>query len=106
MIGDLESGNRYVFPEVYLTRKLANRNYAYYQETIALYEIINNNSDNAISALNKAYSCFEHLSSYNSIIKHNIKFIMQKRGIHDNIEFWNGKTMNNDKYYIDPRIIY
>ena len=106
MIGDLESGNRYLFPEVYLTRKLANRNYAYYQETIALYEIINNNSDNAISALNKAYSCFEHLSSYNSIIKHNIKFIMQKRGIHDNIEFWNGKTMNNDKYYIDPRIIY
>lgn len=106
MIGDLESGNKYLFPEIYLTRELADRNYAYYQETIALYELINENNDNAINALNKAYACFEHLSSYNSIIKHNIDFIMRKKDIRDNIEFWNGKAMNRDKYYIDPRIIY
>lgn len=105
MIGDIESGSKYLFPEMYFSRELANRNFAFYQETIALFEFLNGNFDNAIMALKKAYDCFSNLKSYNKIIKHNMDYIKNHKSVIDNIEFWDGKSLIKEKYYIDPRII-
>ena len=106
MIGDVKSGNHYLFPEIYLSRNMADRGFAFYQETVALYELINGNQINAIDALNKAYKCFEELVSYNVIIKHNIHFIQENHNIIENVVFWDGKELEKDKYYLDPRIIF
>lgn len=104
MIGDRETGNKYLFSEIYSTRELPNRNYAFFKETTALYELLNNNINASISELKKAYEKFKSLPSYGNILKHNICILKKYGSDIKRIVFWKGEIFAEDTYYIDPRI--
>lgn len=104
MMGDCETGNKYLFSEIYSTRKLAGRNYAFFKETIALYELKSNNINNSILELNIASEIFKELPSYCIVPKHNISVIEKYKYDIKRIAFWMGEVLEENTYYIDPRI--
>jgi len=104
LVGNIDLGDKYLFYELYASRKLPKRNLAFYYEALALHELKNNNTSGVLKALINAKSLFEELPSYSKIVDHDIHIINTYTIDNIDIQFWDGGAFNNSTFYIDPRI--
>ena len=100
---DLENGDKYLFKDAFFYQDLRNRYKAFYFETMALHEIIIENSENALNYLEKAQEIFKALPSYEKMPIHNETVIRSGKFNCKNIKFWFGEPMKPQIYYIDSR---
>lgn len=102
-IGDILTGNSYLFMDTLFPYESRNRYQVFYYETLALYESLNNNYDDAIQYLNKAISYIGTAQNYSIIPLHNKKLLEAKKFSSSRIKFFINEIMDLSIYYIDPR---
>lgn len=103
-MGDIETGNRYLFSEIFMIRNLAQRATGFYHETMALYKLQNNELQQAIQSLRQAQEVFASVESYTKIPEHNISVLETTSVEKIRIQFWRGTSFLQDTYYLDLRI--
>ena len=100
-INDLANGNKYLFQDSIFPYEARERYQAFYHETMALYEAINDNIQDAIDHLDKAIILFNNLERYISIPLHNKQLLVENKFSTSNISFLFGPNMDAFTYYID-----
>ncbi|MCX4377483.1 MAG: hypothetical protein OSJ61_15080 [Lachnospiraceae bacterium] len=103
-MGDIETGSRYLFSEIFMIRNLAQRATGFYYETLALHKLRNNEPQQAIQSLRKAKEIFASIESYAQIPEHNISVLETISVEKVMIQFWQGTPFLSDTYYLDLRI--
>lgn len=103
-MGDIETGNRYLFSEIFMVRNLSQRARGFYHETMALYELREHKPQQAIRYLRKAQEIFASVISYAQIPKHNISVLETTPVEKTTITFWKGDSFLPNTYYLDLRI--
>ena len=103
-IGDIETGSRYLFSEIFMIRNLSQRATGFYYETMALYELRNNEPKRAIQSLQQALEVFESVESYTKIPKHNISVLETTSVEKIIVQFWKNTSFLPGIYYLDIRI--
>lgn len=103
-MGDIETGSRYLYSEIFMIRNLSQRAMGFYHETMALHNLRNNEPQQAIQSLQQAYEIFLSIESYAKIPEHNIS-VLEKTSVKKIvIQFWCGAPFLPDTYYLDLRI--
>ena len=105
-IGDIKQGHQYILSDAYVKREMRPRQKAFYYETLALSEILQNNYSKACDLLKKAEYIFKKIPDYKSIIQHNIDILEKGSFSQNSIEYSFGKSLNENVYYLDPRCIW
>lgn len=103
-MGDIETGNRYLFSEIFMIRNLSQRATGFYHETMALHELRNNEPQQAIQSLQQARKVFASVESYVKVPEHNISVLETTSVEKIKIQFWRGTSFLPDTYYLDLRI--
>ncbi len=103
-MGDIETGNHYLFSEIFMIRNLAQRITGFYHETMALHKLRNNEPQQAIQSLRQAWEVFASVESYAQIPEHNISVLETTSVEKIMIRFWRGGPFLTDTYYLDLRI--
>lgn len=103
-LGDIETGNRYLFSEIFMIRSLAQRAAGFYHETMALHKLRNNEPQQAIQSLQQARDIFISVKSYAQIPEHNISVLETMPVDEVMIQFWRGGPLLPGIYYLDLRI--
>lgn len=103
-MGDIETGSRYLFSEIFMIRNLAQRATGFYYETMALYKLRENEPWQAIQSLQQAQEVFASVKSYAQIPEHNISVLETTPVEKVMIKFWQGDPFLPDTYYLDLRI--
>lgn len=103
-MGDIETGNRYLFSEIFMIRNLAQRATGFFYETMALHKLRNNEPQQAIQSLRQAREVFASVESYAQIPEHNISVLETMSVEKIIIQFWQGTPFLPDIYYLDLRI--
>lgn len=103
-LGDIETGNHYLFSEIFMMRNLSQRTKGFYYETMALYQLQNFDIVQAKKSLEQALNIFSEIESYSKIIKHNIAVLDTTSIEHMKIHFWKGEEFSPNIYYLDLRI--
>lgn len=103
-IGDIETGSRYLFSEIFMIRNLPQRATGFYYETMALHELRNNEPKRAIQSLQKALEIFASVESYTKIPKHNISVLKTTSVEKIIVQFWKDTPFLSGIYYLDIRI--
>lgn len=103
-MGDIETGNRYLFSEIFMIRNLAQRATGFYYETMALHKLRNNEPQQAIQSLQQAREIFASVESYAQIPEHNISVLETMPVEEVVIQFWRGGPLLPGIYYLDLRI--
>lgn len=103
-IGDIETGSRYLFSEIFMVRNLARRAMGFFHETMALHKLRNNEPQQAIHSLRRAQEVFASVESYAQILAHNISVLETTPVEKITIQFWQGDRFLPDTYYLDLRI--
>lgn len=101
-IGEVTTGNKYLFLEASFNNELPGRQVAFQYETVALHEVLKQNIIEAKHALQKAIDLFEELPFYQNIPIHNLN-ILDKLDKCYKFEYWFGGRLKKDVYYIDSR---
>lgn len=103
-LGDIETGNHYLFSEIFMMRNLSKRTKGFYYETMALYQLRIFDVSQAKASLEQALNSFSDIESYSNIINHNIA-LLDKTSLKDiKIAFWKGEEFDSNTYYLDFRI--
>lgn len=103
-MGDIETGNRYLFSEIFMIRNLSQRATGFYYETVALYNLRKGEPQQVICSLKQAQVVFSALKIYSQIPEHNI-IVMNTTSLEEiTIQFWHGESFRPDTYYLDLRI--
>lgn len=105
-IGDISLGEQYLMDDITINRDLRPRQYGFYCETMALYELYNSNTEVALDYLNKARNIFHMLWEYKKIIDHNINIVENCLFSKDRLKFYCDGKMKDTYFYLDPRSIY
>lgn len=103
-MGDIETGNRYLFSEIFTIRNLSRRATGFYHETMALHQLRNYNRQQALYSLKQAQEVFGTIEVYSKIIEHNITVLDTMPLEKIAIQFWKGEPFRPDTYYLDLRI--
>lgn len=103
-MGDIETGGRYLFSEIFTNRNLAKRPLGFYYETMALMKLRTGEPQQAIQALQKAQEMFSTVESYARIPQHNISVLKSTPVENVLVEYWQGDSFMPSTYYIDLRI--
>lgn len=103
-MGDIETGNRYLFSEIFMIRNLAQRATGFYHETMALHKLRNNEPQQAIQSLQQAREIFSSVESYAQIPEHNISVLETMPAEEVVVQFWRGGPLLPGTYYLDLRI--
>lgn len=103
-MGDIETGSRYLFSEIFMIRNLAQRATGFYHETLALHKLRNNEPQQAIQSLRQAQETFASVESYAQIPKHNISVLETTSVEKIMIQYWKGSPLMPNTYYLDLRI--
>lgn len=103
-MGDVETGSRYLFSEIFMIRNLAQRTTGFYHETMALHKLRNNEPQQAIQSLRQAREVFASVESYAQIPEHNISILEITSVEKIMIQFWQGGPFLPNTYYLDLRI--
>lgn len=103
-MGDIETGSRYLFSEIFMIRSLAQRATGFYHETMALFKLRKNELRQAIQSLVQAQKVFSSVESYAQIPKHNIDVLEMMPLEKVVIQFWQGGPLLPGIYYLDLRI--
>lgn len=103
---EIEKAELFLFDDIFATRKLRNRQYGYFLQVSALYYALKSMNEKAIDSLNKALEIFK-LSSYTSIITHNLKTLETEKFSSNKIKFCmtDKEELKQDIFYIDSRMI-
>lgn len=103
-MGDIETGNRYLFSEIFMIRNLSQRATGFYHETTALHKLREHEPQQAIQLLRQAQEVFASVASYSQIPKHNISVLETTPVEKIVVKFWQGDSFLQDTYYLDLRI--
>ena len=103
MVGDISTGNKYLLQESSFTDVLSSRSKGFYNVTVSLYEILNNNYNKAIAALETAERLFADHKSYYNIVAHNLQLVKSRLFCPQKIDFWFGGQLKSDIFYLDSR---
>lgn len=103
-MSDIETGNRYLFSEIFMIRNLAQRATGFFYETMALHKLRNNEPQQAIQSLRQAREIFASVESYAQIPEHNISVLETMSVEKITIQFWQGTPFLPYIYYLDLRI--
>lgn len=103
-LGDIETGSRYLFSEIFMIRNLAQRATGFYHETMALHKLRNNELQQAIQSLQQARDIFASVESYAQIPEHNISVLETMPMEKVIVQFWRGGPLLPGTYYLDLRI--
>lgn len=103
---DISQGFEYIFSNACAQREMRPRQKAFYYESLALSEALQNQYENAIDHLKKSIKIFENLPEYKDIALHNINILSTGIFSQNNICYCYDKTLHTNIYYIDPRCIW
>ena len=103
-MGDIETGSRYLFSEIFMVRNLAQRATGFDHETMALHKLRSNEPQQAIQSLWQALEAFASVESYAKIPEHNISVLETTSVEKIGIQFWQGTPFLPNTYYLDLRI--
>lgn len=88
-------------------RKLKNRQAGFKEAILALLELEQGNTQNAITHLRKQAIYMSEYKTYLPIIEHNIEVVMSSvMDILDQTDFYYGQELKKEKYYLDMRMLY
>ena len=105
-IGDISTGNGYLFRDTLFPYESRNRYQVFYYETLALYESLNEKYDKAIQYLDAAISYINTAQNYSVVPLHNKKLLEEKEFSASRIRFFINGKMDLSIYYIDPRCVW
>lgn len=102
--GQLVEGNRMLLKNELYATELRNRYKAFFYETTAIHSLQTGKTEDALRELSSAINILSHLPDYSIIPKHNKKVIASGAFSEKRIKFLFGNSMEDDVYYLDPRI--
>jgi uridine kinase len=101
-----DKGNKYFSINMLSRRYISIRDNGFRYQTIAMYYLNEKNPKRAIKALKKSLQYLKNISSYAYIIEHNIEVIEKGNFDFDRIRFCASSDLDENFYYIDPRIMH
>lgn len=104
--GDFSLCEKYRLEYIKTKRPMRIRQQAFQAVYSALINLYKSQKELALVELNKAKELFKDSATYLSIITHNIEYINKYDFTLENVEFYVGGSLHQEKYYIDIRMLY
>jgi hypothetical protein len=101
-----DKGNKYFSINMLSRRYISIRDNGFRYQTIAMYYLNEKNPKRAIKALKTSLYYFKNIPSYAHIIEHNIEVIERENFDFNRIKFCVLPDLDENFYYIDPRIMH